>query len=327
MKKRYQLVFILLALLLLYLVLNKIGFGKIAENLKLLRWYYLVIALALTFVMFVIWNYKWKTLIDKISKIKFWELFPVLMAGLFVDSSTPTLNMGGEPLKAYYLSKKFKKEKTPYLVSVIIDKGMNTLTSLFFIIISLLIAAMFFKVSLTLKVIIESIIIIMLAVVTAIFLYKKTKSTILWLIQRVLKKKFKTKEELEQYIKEHKDVALKSIKEFYRDKKLLTIAIASCLLMQLVTFGKAYVLFLALGQSVNPIHVIIAISIATVIGQLVIIPGGIGVVESTMISIYTLLGISPEIAAIAAIIDRITYYIFSLGLGYLSLIYTNYKYK
>jgi len=325
MKKRYQAIFILLALFLLYLVLNKIGFEKIIENLKLLRWYYLLIALAMTFAMFAVWNYKWKILVDKVSKIKFWELFPIMMAGLFVDSSTPTFNLGGEPLKAYYLGKKFKKGKAEYLAGIIIDKGMNTLTSLTFIVISLLIAALFFKVSLTAKVVIESIIVVMLAAVAAIFLYKKTKSTILGLMQRMLKKKFKTKKRLEKYIENNKELIISHMKGFYKNKKTLTVSILACLLMQALIFGKSYVFFTALRQSVNPLYIIIAVSIAMVVGQLVVIPGGIGVVESSMISLYALLGISPEIAAIVTILDRITYYTFSLGIGYLSLIYANYK--
>ena len=55
-------------------------------------------------------------------------------------------------------------------------------------------------------------------------------------------------------------------------------------------------------------------------------PGGAGVTELLMISMYISFGISSTIAASVALLDRFIFYIFSLGFGYVSLTYLNFRY-
>lgn len=328
MKKRYQVIFILLALTLLYIVLNKIGFRNILESLKLLKWYYLILAIGINLLIFLTWNYKWRLLVNKVSKVKFWELFPILMTGVFFNTATPTANMGGEPLRVHYLGKRFKKEKSKYLATVIIDKITNAGTSLIFVLFSVLFASLFIKIPTTIKVLTQSLVTIGLLILGIFIFYKKVKlEKILKLLQPFFKKRFPTKKEFEKYVQEKKEEIKKVLKEFYTCRKSLGKEFSLGILMQLLTFSKAYVLFIALGQNVNPLYVILTVSIALMIGQLIIVPGGIGIVESSMISMYALLGINANIAATVAILDRVIYYIFALGLGYVSFMYVDYKHK
>lgn len=328
MKKRYQIIFIVLALLLLYFVLSKVGFSKILQSLEMLKWYYLLIAAALNLFVFIIWNYKWKLLVDKVSKVRFWELFPIEMTGIFVGTSTPTLNLGGDPLRVYYVSKKFKKEQSKYVHTVVIDKLTNVAIWTVFIFLSLLFLSIFLKVSTLIKVIIESLIIIILLLIGLFIFYKKTrKERIVKMIHPLFRKKFPDFNKFIAYLREQRENIKVAIKEFYRNKKELNQQILLGVFAELTMFAKAYLLFILLGYNINPIYVIIAVSISIMISQIIIVPGGIGVVESSLISMYALMGINAEIAAIVAILDRVMYYIFALGLGYLMFSYTHYKYS
>ncbi len=328
MKKRYSIIFILLALSLLYFVLSKIGFRSISEGLGMLKWYYLVLAISMNLFVFIIWNYKWKLLVCKISKIKFWELFPILMTGNFFNTATPTANLGGEPLRAYYLGKRFRKEKSKYFATIIIDKLTNAVTSLVFVLFSVLFISLFLKVPTTVKILTQSLIIISLVLVGLALFYRKIKlKTILRIVYPFFKKKYPNRNTFDQIIEKKRESVKGVLKRFYSDKKSVAVEVLLGMLMQLLTFAKAYVLFIALGQEISPLYVILTVSISMMIGQIIIVPGGIGVVESSMISLYTLLGVNVEIAATVAVVDRIVYYVITLGGGYLSFSYVNYKYR
>ncbi|MEM4245204.1 MAG: flippase-like domain-containing protein [Candidatus Nanoarchaeia archaeon] len=328
MKKRYQLVFLSLALLLLYFVLNKVGFNNIINTLKMLKWYYLVLAIALNLSMFLVWNKKWKSLVNKLGKIKFWELFPILMAGIFINTSTPTANVGGEPLRAYYLGKKLRKEKTKCLATIIIDKATNTATSLLFVVFSILFITLFLKIPTTVKILTQSLIIIAAIIIIVSILLRKLKlEDTARIFYPLFRKKFPDKKQFLTYIQNRIGSIKEVMKEFFKDNKAVKKEVTLALVMQLLTFAKAYVLFIALGQNVNPLNVVIAVSISMVVGQLILVPGGVGVIESSMISMYALMGINANIAATVAILDRIIYYFFALGVGYLSFSYLNYKHR
>ena len=60
-------------------------------------------------------------------------------------------------------------------------------------------------------------------------------------------------------------------------------------------------------------------SLAYLLGYLIILPGGIGVVESVMIALYTAYDIAPETAAAVTVADRALWYAFTFSGGYLSL--------
>jgi uncharacterized protein (TIRG00374 family) len=328
MKKRYQLIFIILALFLLYFVLSKVGFSNIINNLRMIKWYYLLLAILVNLSVFLVWTYKWKLLVDKISKVKFWRLFAILFTGIFFNSATPTANVGGEPLRAHFLGKECKKEKSKFLATVIIDKITNAGTALIFVIFSILFVSFFLKATTAMKVVTQSLVVILFILAVLIIFYHKVKlKTVLRLIYPLFKKKFSRLDKFERFVEQKKENMKQVLKEFYTNRKALRKEICLGLIMQILTFTKAYILFTALGVHVNPLYIILTVSIAVTIGQIIIVPGGIGVVESSMISMYALLGIDPHIAATVAILDRIIYYMFSLGLGYVMFTYTNYKYK
>ena len=111
-----------------------------------------------------------------------------------------------------------------------------------------------------------------------------------------------------------------------RDKNKVSVNIILAFVCWILTFTNTYVLFLALSHYVSFFAIVIVISLSIFLSYFIFMPGGAGVTELLMISLYISFGISSTIAAAVALLDRFIFYIFSLGFGYGSLIYLNVRY-
>ena len=80
-------------------------------------------------------------------------------------------------------------------------------------------------------------------------------------------------------------------------------------------------------MDVEFLTILAVLSIAYFLGYFIPLPGGLGIIEGTMISLYQINDIDPEIAGTVTLIDRSFYLLFSLGGGYLCLNYLGYKYN
>jgi hypothetical protein len=68
---------------------------------------------------------------------------------------------------------------------------------------------------------------------------------------------------------------------------------------------RTYFVFLSLGVTVPFTVILAAITISALMGSIPIFPGGIGLMETTMIIIYSSSGINLAIAGTSTIIDRL----------------------
>lgn len=99
--------------------------------------------------------------------------------------------------------------------------------------------------------------------------------------------------------------------KYTKKKKLMRNNMLIVALMLAAYFLKVYVIFLSLNVRVGILTVIAVTIISRFVGYLLILPGGIGVTEATMISLYAVFGIAPGVAAAVTLIDRATYYLFN----------------
>jgi uncharacterized protein (TIRG00374 family) len=76
--------------------------------------------------------------------------------------------------------------------------------------------------------------------------------------------------------------------------------------------------FYALGAPIGPAVLLTGFSIGVVVGLLSMVPGGIGIQEGSMATVYALLGVPFEQAVLAAILFRTVYYLipFLVSLGF-----------
>lgn len=347
-----NIIFFIIGLILLLGVLSYIGIDKLAESVKDTKPIYLVAAFILNLLMFLVWNLKFKFLVDKIDKGKaaanFTSLFPIIMVGSFINATTPGAKTGGGPVKAYYLSKLLNIDKTTCMPIVIIDQLTNSGLFLILSIISVLLVFLFLDISGTISLVIEIfLLLISLIIVSGILTRKRVKrrlksfgmnkfigklDKLLYKIYyfklfKFIRKRFYTYQLFESYVIERVEKFIVGFEEVARDRRLIKMDLFLALSIWILIYLKTYILFLGFGYDVNFMVVVIVVTISLFISSVMIVPGGIGLVEMAMITLYAASGVDPGIAAAVSVLDRFIFYFFALGIGYLSLNWLNFRFR
>lgn len=78
-----------------------------------------------------------------------------------------------------------------------------------------------------------------------------------------------------------------------------------------------YLAFVAVGESINPGYVIIAFTLANIVGVVSVVPGDVGVHEATMVFALNFMGVDSSIALSATLLYRIYNKMFVLILGFI----------
>lgn len=122
-----------LGLTVLGLLVWHIGPDKIYDAASQLGPVTLLIILIPSVLMYAIEAYGWKIILGPSGKaVPFWRLLTIRTAGEVVNMTTPTAYLGGEPLKAYLLTK-YNVPMTEGAASVVIAKTTVTIAEVCFI--------------------------------------------------------------------------------------------------------------------------------------------------------------------------------------------------
>ena len=68
---------------------------------------------------------------------------------------------------------------------------------------------------------------------------------------------------------------------------------------------RVYIVFLAFGATVSPIIIGEVFIIASLVGMVPLLPGGLGAVDGIMVVFYSVAGISASVSAAATVIERL----------------------
>jgi hypothetical protein len=323
--------------ILFYFIFAKIGLREIYNSLKQTNPIYLILAfLSATLYMFV-WNLRGYYIMRSIKKIKYLPLVPIFLAGILLNTITPGARAGGEPIKAIYLAKRFKITKTKAFASTILNIIYNFFIFALISIFSILFVIIYIKVPSIIKTFLIIFLFGIPALIILLFLFKRRiKNLILrrmvgsiyhtFLFTKV-REKFESHREFERYINRKIKIFSKFIKKSLKSPRDLIIGLGTTILFYIFRYLTVYLLFLALGQDIRAIPVIIVITLATLFGDLSFTPGGMGITEGLMIALYLAFAINPAIAVIVTFIDRVLYYFYALFLGTIAFIYMTLRKK
>ena len=103
--------------------------------------------------------------------------------------------------------------------------------------------------------------------------------------------------------------------EIMKDKSVLKKPLFWAFMINLLDLVTLYVVFLALGISVNPGSIILAYAVANFAGLIAISPGGVGIYEFLMIGMLTLNGVDKDTALAGAVIYRVVKFIIFVPIG------------
>lgn len=333
-------IFLGISIVFLVLILKNIGFTLIINAIKNANATYLAIAFGLNLASILLWNLKWNRLINNIEHVKFSALLPILMAGDFINATTPGIRTGGEAIRAYYLSKLISRTKSECFSTVLMDK--ITITGVFAIIsvLIILIVFIFLEIPMIIAIILESfLLLIALLIISGFLIRRKITTEPNSLVNKVLPKiyefslfsfirrRFKTYLSFEEYAIDRIEKFVNAFKAIAKDQELMEKDIFLAFFVWFLIYVKTYVIFLSIGYNISFMTIIVVITLSTLIGNLLMIPGGIGITEIAMMSLFMAFKVDPGVSASSAVIDRLILYFYAIGIGYICLLYLTIKYK
>ncbi|MCK4374920.1 MAG: flippase-like domain-containing protein [Candidatus Brocadiae bacterium] len=321
---------VLIVLALLYYVLRRIGFGTIHAAMRRVRPGSVGAAALLYFGVFLLWSFRWQLLMKREQRKSILALFPIYMAGVFGNVITPGARVGGEGIRAYYMSRAFGGEKTAYLGTILADKLGNGAVFMVFMVLSVAFVVLFVPLGLVPKLVLEGVVLLVVTIVVGGFLVRKRMAGRSGVLRKLLRavynsallklvRRFRTYEHFEDYAIRKLDNVFTPIAQAAGSPKalvkILVISAGSWMLLYLAH----YVLFRGLGVEIGFPQVLVIVTISTFVGDVSVSPGGAGFMETAMIGLCAAFGVEHGTAAAVTLISRGIFYAYGLGVGGLCL--------
>ena len=322
-----KLVLLLVAFGLVAGILYLVGFDKAVSVLMRLSLWYFLLLLVIQLATMMLSAVKWRLILYR-DKVSFTNLLASTFVGYLINNINPMGMAGGEPVKAFLLSKKEKMPSEKAFASVVVDLFLEifpifilSAVAIFLVLssgvpveIAFLIAAaslgllVLFALSVTL-VINREYSLKMIAAATGL------AARVPFLKGRVAK----IRSEMDDIYGRFND----AMKRHMLDNNILvfgTLISMTCWFLRLL---RVYVAFKAVGVDMPIPALVIVEAVAIVVTFFPILPGAIGVWEGTSIALFVILvpSVSAAEATTVALIDRVIFYIFPSVLGVIASLF------
>lgn len=307
----YKKVGALLAVGIIFLILMVliVGPDQIFNALKTANIYYVILAVIIQFVIIWLWNTRW-SIICKSLDIPHSQLplFAMTIIGLAINDLTPSGRSGGEPVRAFLLSKSSSVEFKETFATVMADKLCDTFPFMVLAIFAISYIMFYLHLSTALfSLLLITLVAFILALVFIIFICINESfgiKTIQWVFRQL--RRF-TSRDLDKY----EDKATTSLIGFQssllylmNDYKLLVKATAISFVVWFLELLRVYVVFLAFGVHVSLGMIASVFLVSSLIGIIPILPGGLGSIDGVMILLYSLAGVSASVSTAATLVER-----------------------
>ena len=299
-----------ISVIILLVMLWFIGIDQVITSLKLANLYIIALAIVVQVVTYFLYTLRWQILnksADMDVNIK--ELLPMVLVGLAVNNITPSGRGGGEPVRAYILSNEKNYQFEDTFATVVADRALDTFPFVVLAAITIVAMTLYFDMP-TWLLVVMVVAVIAIIIIMAIIIYmcinpnfgKRVDGWIIGLVRRFYKK---NSEELENKI--HKAVFgfQDTMKNLVSDKKALYYTVPLSFLIWIFEIFRVYMVFLAFGANVSLIVIGEVFIVASLVGMIPLLPGGLGTIDGSMILLYSSAGISSSISAAATVIERL----------------------
>jgi hypothetical protein len=308
--KHKGLILILVGIGIITAMILFIGPDKILNAMENANPIFIILAVLIQFFIYGLWTLRWSVTTNSVKiNVKKRHLLPMLMVGLAANNITPSARGGGEPVRAYILSKYSKCSMESSFATVIADRGLDMFP---FIVLSVItIFAIMVSFSLPLWILLSLIIAVILLIILFVLIFytslnKKAGETLTWWILKLIRRFYKKDpEKLEKK-------AIGAIHEFQftmkimlKDKKVMLYGIPLSFLIWFFEIIRVYLIFSAFGIDISLILIAEVFIIASLIGMIPLLPGGLGAVDGIMILLYSAAGVPPSISAAATVLERL----------------------
>lgn len=324
MKSKKVIIFLIVGLVIMGVMLYFIGIDDVIKALELSNLWFVLLAILCQFFTYFLFTWRWN-IINKTGDMDLGikKSIPMVLVSLAVNNITPSGRGGGEPVRAYLLAKEghFKFEDT--FATVIADRALDTFP---FVILSILtIIGMIFTFSLDIAWIIllvacvggiTALVILLLYVCINQSFGVRLTSWVIRITRRFYKK---FNEDTEKRIVEAVITFQARMNALMRDKTIIYYALPLSFIIWIFEILRVYVVFLAFGADVSPVLIGEVFIIASLVGMVPLLPGGLGAVDGIMILFYATAGIEPSISAAATVVERLISFWMTTSIGLICL--------
>ena len=302
--------FLGISLLILAVMLWFVGIGEVIAALRMANLSLIVLGIALQVFTYYLYTLRWKIL-NNIADINvgILKLLPMVLVGLAVNNITPSGRGGGEPVRAYILSREENYPMEETFAAVVADRALDTFPFIVLAIISIAGAIFYFNFDLWLIIVMILAVVAIVAILIVIIYMsvnpnfgKRVDGWIIGLVRRFYKKNSdEFEEKIHNVIKGFQD----TMNLVIHNKNVLYYALPLSFVIWIFEILRVYVVFLAFGANISPIIIAEVFIIASLVGMIPLLPGGLGAVDGIMIAFYAVAGISASVSAAATVIERL----------------------
>lgn len=315
MKKRsvsLSLFFFVVGIFFLIGLINKVGPEQIVTALT---------GLGFNIVSILLWPVLWyflqslawyRLLEDDGIRVPLFHLFLIKLTGEAINTVTPVSFMAGDPYRIYLLQK--KTSKTVSLVSVIIDRTMQSLATILLLMMTVILALFTLPLGPKMEILLPLITLATFAVLLLAVIFQKRG---IFRILTNLAVRLKIKKEKLLSLREKIEGLDEQIRHFYQKHKIHFFEILTLhFLARLVGVIEIYLIAIFLGLPLAFSHCLFLTSLTILINiAFVFIPGSIGVLEGSYGALFYLFKLNPVYGVTIQLVRRIRAIVYTfLGL-------------
>lgn len=305
-----SLFFLGLSVLILIVMLWFVGIDQVIDALKIAKIEFIALAVAMQVFTYYLYTLRWKILNNLVDiNVGIKKLLPMILVGLAVNNVTPSGRGGGEPVRAYILSREENYPMEETFATVVADRALDTFPFVVLAVLTIIGMTLSFSFDLwLLALMIIAVIAIVAILVLLIYMSvnpgfgKRVDGWIIGLVRRFYKK---NSEELEDKIHGVIIGFQDTMKMVISNKKVLYYALPLSFVIWIFEIVRVYFVFLAFGAVVSPVVIGEVFILACLAGMIPLLPGGLGAVDGIMIIFYSAAGITASISAAATVIERL----------------------
>lgn len=274
---------------------------------------------------------KWKIIISALDlRVRTGKMFPILLSSVFVNTVVPSARLGGEPLRAYTLSRLCGVPLDEGLATVAVDRALDTLPFIGLTLATLAVVLLTWHMPiyalLSLAAVVMAATVVMSAFVYVCLRPKAAGKLANWTVRRFgwFTKRFRRLENLEAKTKAFARDFGRGVFAILHKRRHIAPAFLLSVVYWLQYILRMYVVFIALGQPIS----FGAIGMATVVGLLlhaIPLPGALGVAEGFYALIFRTAGVPDDVAVSAALLDRFVSFWYTALLSMAGILWTGFK--
>ncbi len=303
-----------------------IGPGEIEGALQRADPLYVIMAVILEFLILWLLTLRWSITTRAVSiDVRKRHLFPMLLVGMAINNLTPSARGGGEPVRAYMLGKYSRASMESSFATVIADRGLDTFPFIFLAILTIVGIVLYFNLALWMvALLIISVVIVVAAFFLALYVSVDRESgerIVNWALGIVKRFYRRNYAKIEARVRGALREFQSTMRIMLADRNVLIYGIPLSFILWFLEILRVYLIFAAFGAPVSILVIAEVFILATLIGMIPLLPGGLGAVDGIMIVFYSAAGVSPSVSAAVTVVERLISFWMVSAMGIAALPY------